>query len=233
MTRDQELRDGLDENIRRLFQRLDAEDPVPDTTRDRILARLLQEAAVSPSKGARPGWRRRIRWAGLAAGLLLGVGLLTDALNDSGPPLEGKAPESAAGSGAAEPVARQPLVRFAIHLLANGPGVGVVEAASAESGRPVHIRQERYVSNADVESARVEHAGSGCQVSIRLTRAGTEKLARLTRDHVGDRLALVVDGKVEMTPTIRSEITEGLVKLTGDFTDARCAEIARGLSPRP
>jgi hypothetical protein len=35
-----------------------------------------------------------------------------------------------------------------------------------------------------------------------------------------------------MTPTIRSEISGGELALTGDFTDARCEEIARGLSLR-
>jgi len=231
MTRDQELNDGLDQNIRRLFGRLEEKDPAHDATRDRILARLLQESAPSPTQRARPGWRRTIRWAGLAAGLLVGVGIVTDALIDSGSPTRVRAPHTA--SSAAVPAVRPPLVGFAIHLLAKGPGVGVVEAASAEDGRPVPIGEERYVSNEDVASARLEHAGSGCLVSIGLTDEGSGKLARLTRDHVGDQLALVIDGKVVMTPTIRSEIRDGQVQLTGDFTDARCAEIARGLSSRP
>jgi preprotein translocase subunit SecD len=85
------------------------------------------------------------------------------------------------------------------------------------------------VSNADVESAWVERAESGCQVGIRLTGEGAEKLARLTENHIGDRLALVIDGEVVMTPTIRSKV-ESLGLLTGDFSDSRCEEIARGLS---
>jgi preprotein translocase subunit SecD len=123
-------------------------------------------------------------------------------------------------------------VSFAIHLVAAGPGRGVVMASSWQDGESVHVHSERQVSNVDVEAARVARTDSGCQVDIRLTGAGSRKLSRLTRNHVGERLALVIDGKVAMTPTIRSEITQGAVALTGDFTDARCEEIARGLSVR-
>jgi hypothetical protein len=41
---------------------------------------------------------------------------------------------------------------------------------------------------------------------------------------------LVIDSEVVMTPTIRSEIPEGLVLLTGRSSDFPCEEIARGLS---
>jgi hypothetical protein len=99
------------------------------------------------------------------------------------------------------------LVSFAIHLLAPGPGRGVVEAASREGGKPVHMLPERHVSSADVE-----------------------KLSRLTLDHIGDQIAMVIDGEMVMTPTIRSRIGGRLVVLTGDFSDSRCEEIARGLS---
>ncbi len=86
------------------------------------------------------------------------------------------------------------------------------------------------MSNSDVESAWVTQADSGCQVEVRLTHEGAEKLARLTRSHIGEQLALVIDGEVVMTPTIRSEIGQGLVLLTGDFSDPDCEEIARGLA---
>ena len=119
---------------------------------------------------------------------------------------------------------------FAIHLLAGGPGGGVVEASSAVGGEPVLIHQERYVSNSDVESAWVKQADSGCQVEVRLTDEGAEKLARLTRDHIGEQLALVIDGEVVMTPTIRSEMSQQVL-VTGNFTDSDCEELASGLAP--
>jgi len=196
--------------------------PTSDTTRDRLLDRLLQEASLPRSTRAGRGGRRWVRWASLAAALFVAAALLTNDLDEP-------ADSRGRGSVTTESLAEATLVSFAIHLLAGGPGRGVVEAASPEGGEPVHIHQERHVSNADIESAWVEQADTGCQVGVRLTDEGTEKLARLTRNHIGERLALVIDGEVVMAPTIRSEITQDLV-LTGDFSDSRCQEIADGLS---
>jgi hypothetical protein len=199
---------------------------VSEFTRDRILERLLQE--VSPGTSGRVV-RRGVRWAGLAAALFVVAGLLAINLDD---PSVSHGPRTAGervGSTSTESPGDVTLVSFAIHLLAGGPGGGVVEASSAVGGEPVLIHQERYVSNSDVESAWVKQADSGCQVEVRLTDEGAEKLARLTRDHIGEQLALVIDGEVVMTPTIRSEMSQQVL-VTGNFTDSDCEELARGLA---
>jgi SecDF, P1 head subdomain len=223
MTSDEGQQTHLEENVGRLFERLHEKAPLSEAARAAVLARLL-EAASAPS--GRPSPRRRhrsIRWVGLAAGLLVAAGVLTWGYAK----LPGAAPVTPVATRASGPLAA-----FAIHLLATGPGFGVVEAASPDGGEPVYVRPERYVSEADVRSAWVERAEGRCRVGIRLTAGGTRKLADLTRDHVGERLALMVDGEVVMSPTIRSEITDGLVALTGHFSDDRCEQLAQGLSTR-
>ena len=220
MTSDQEEA-TLEANVGRLFGSLEKKAGVSESDRARILERLVQEASASRALPAAGRGRRRARWVGMAAGLVLATGALSVGWFGSQEPAG--APGSPTGSGTT-------LARFAIHLLAAGPGLGVVEAASPEDGETLYVHSERHVSEADVQSASVEPADAGCRVGIRLTTHGTRKLADLTRDHVGERLALVIDGQVVMSPTIRSEISQGLVVLTGDFSDARCEEIARGLS---
>jgi len=230
MTNHQMPRGELEDNVRRLFGRLERGDLASQATRERILERLLQGTAPSQSIRTGLGVRRWVRWGGLAAVLFVAAAILTDGPFDHGEPRGRRAGAGGVGSMPMGPSTDAPFVSFAMHLVAGGPGRGVVNAASAEGGAPVHILPERHVSNADVRSAHAEKADYGCQVSIQLTDEGTAKLTRLTRDHIGDQLALVVDGKVVMTPTIRSEITQGLVLLTGKFSDSRCKTIARGLS---
>jgi hypothetical protein len=122
-------------------------------------------------------------------------------------------------------------VSFAIHLLAGAPGGGAGNAASAAGSiDTARLLPKWYLSNDDVETASVVHDGSSCSVSIQMTAEGAEKLARLTRGHIGEQLALVIDGKLEMAPTIRSEITDGRVKVTGSFSEADCQKIAGGLT---
>ncbi|HVO12135.1 MAG TPA: hypothetical protein VMX54_15450 [Vicinamibacteria bacterium] len=212
---DREPQGILEANVSRLFERLKEPDLRAETTRRRILDRLLQETSLPRRTRTGAIARRWMRWAGLAAALVVIAGLLT---------IDRDRPAKT-GNG-------NPVVSFAIHLLATGPGPGVVEASSAQGGEPLRIHPERQVSNVDVQSARAVRAGSGCRVDIHLTNEGAGKLARLTRNHIGERLAVVIDGRVVMTPMIRSEIVRGEVALTGDFTNARCEQIARGLSAR-
>jgi SecDF, P1 head subdomain len=219
MTIDEGQQTHLENNVGRLFERLGEKAPVSEAARAAVLARLLEAPSSSTGHPAPLRRYRRMRWAGIAAALLLAAGVLT---------------WDRAEVPRVSPATRESrrLTAFAIHLLATGPGVGVVEASSPESPEPVYVRSERYVSEADVRSAWVERAKNGCQVGIRFTASGTRRLAELTRDHVGERLAVMLDGRVAMSPTIRSEISDGLVALTGAFSDSRCDEIARGLSAR-
>lgn len=219
MTIDEGHEAQLEDNVGALFERLRVRAPVSDAARAAVLARLLEETPGSSGHRAPMRRRRWLRWTGLAAALLLAASMLTWDRVD----LAGNAP-TAGETG--------PATAFAIHLLANGPGIGVVEAATPKGGESVYVSSERHVSEADVDSARVEETVSGCRIGIRLTPAGTRRLAELTRDHVGGRLAVVLDGKVVMSPTIRSEITDGLVTLTGNFTKRRCEEIAQRMSAR-
>ncbi len=134
---------------------------------------------------------------------------------------------------ATELTAETRFVSFAVQLLAGTPSGGADRPGSTggtlDAGQ---LQPQRHLSNDDVETASVIHAGPSCSVSIQMNAEGTEKLARLTRAHIGERLALVIDGKVAMAPTIRSEITQGQVILTGAFSEADCAKIASGLMAR-
>ncbi len=221
MTIDEGQQRHLEDNVGRLFERLHEKAPVSKPARVAVLARLLEAPSSSMGHPAPTRQHRWMRWMGVAAALLLAAGVLTWD--------HAEVPRVTPATHVTTRESRQ-LAAFGIHLLAMGPGLGVVEASSPESPGPVYVRPERYVSEADVRSASVERAKNGCQVGIRLTASGTRKLAELTRDHVGERIAVMLDGKVVMSPTIRSEIIDGLVALTGHFSDSRCEEIARGLS---
>lgn len=50
-------------------------------------------------------------------------------------------------------------------------------------------------------------------VEFQLTQPAAEVLRRHTRDHIGEFLAIVLDGRAVSVPTIRSEIAEGAVAI--------------------
>lgn len=72
------------------------------------------------------------------------------------------------------------------------------------------------LTNRDLDRVQAGQGESGRPALIlRLNRAGAAKFARLTAANVGRRLAIVVDGRVLIAPTIRSPITGGVVSIEG------------------
>ena len=63
-------------------------------------------------------------------------------------------------------------------------------------------------------------------VSFSFKSAGTKKFGNATRDNVGRRLAIVLDGKVISAPVINSPITGGKGIITGNFTVQSANDLA-------
>lgn len=80
------------------------------------------------------------------------------------------------------------------------------------------------LTNRDLNRVQAGQGKSGRPALIlRLNREGAAKFARLTSANVGRRLAIVVDGRILIAPTIRGPITGGAVSIQG-FSSAQEAE---------
>ena len=97
-----------------------------------------------------------------------------------------------------------------------------------EAGRFLLLHKEAAVSSDDFReaSAGIEPAQYEPCVNFELTAAGAAAFARLTRDGIGKRIAIVLDGKILSAPVIRSEIPGGRGMITGHFTVAEASRIA-------
>jgi preprotein translocase subunit SecD len=92
---------------------------------------------------------------------------------------------------------------------------------------PWPLLTERHVSRAAVLSSETRH-----MVRVELTPNGQGILGRATRENLGRRLAIFIDGVLALSPTIRSEISGGVAMINGDFTAERARAIADGLNLR-
>jgi SecD/SecF fusion protein len=63
-------------------------------------------------------------------------------------------------------------------------------------------------------------------VNFRLDAKGARRFARLTKNNIGKRLAIVLDGKVKSAPTIETEIPQGKGQITGRFNEDEAADLA-------
>ncbi len=67
-------------------------------------------------------------------------------------------------------------------------------------------------------------------VSLNLTKEGKELFAKVTKEHVGDVLAIFLDGSMLSMPVIRQEINDGRAVISGSFTVEEARKLVRDLN---
>jgi preprotein translocase subunit SecD len=95
------------------------------------------------------------------------------------------------------------------------------------AGRPILVRRATLLTGEYLSEARVRFDQSTGQpyVSIRFNPQGSRIFARITEEHLHQRLAIVLDNEVYSAPTIQSKIVgEGMI--TGNFTDESARSLA-------
>jgi preprotein translocase subunit SecD len=98
------------------------------------------------------------------------------------------------------------------------------------TGEALYLAPEVVLTNADVRRSRPQVTSVGGNgITVELTDEGGEKLARLTREDLNKRVAILLDGRLVMAPIIRSEIPGGVALIEGDFTKKEARDLASGI----
>ena len=108
-----------------------------------------------------------------------------------------------------------------------------VEALAAESKAGKQVKQEDVIyptimSGADLESANVTRNSNTGEyvISFTLNEKGTQIFGGHTTKSTGAYLAIVLDGAVISSPTIREPITSGTGQISGQFTADSANQLA-------
>jgi preprotein translocase subunit SecD len=107
------------------------------------------------------------------------------------------------------------------------------EALVATSGQHLDLDDDAIVTNADIASTEVVPGESSSEFSVEVmfTPEGAGKMRRATDDHIGEPLAILIDGRVALAPVIRSAIDTSAL-ITGPYTRTEAERIAAGLVGR-
>jgi preprotein translocase subunit SecD len=129
-----------------------------------------------------------------------------------------------------------PSVELEIRLASDTSGEGTTPVSDPDTKGTLHLGAAIEFTNRDIERTRVffepdEHFPIS-RVLIRLNRDAGERLARLTKDNEGRRLAILLDRKVVMAPIIRGEIKGGEAEISGSFSKDEAISMAKGLVGR-
>jgi protein-export membrane protein SecD len=98
---------------------------------------------------------------------------------------------------------------------------------SDEDGQSqVVVRKRVEVSGESLIDAQPSYQDNQPVVSFRFDTAGGRKFGNITREHVGELLAIVLDNKVISSPRIREPILGGSGVISGNFTVQSANELA-------
>ncbi len=124
----------------------------------------------------------------------------------------------------------RPTVSLRFHFADEQPREGY-EPLADEEGKPLYVSGSPILTEGDlVRVSRLEGHGHNL-ILLEFKPLAAERLAALTAQNVGQRLAIFIDDRLVMSPLIREPITRGKVLMDGDFSRARAEEIVRALSP--
>jgi preprotein translocase subunit SecD len=106
----------------------------------------------------------------------------------------------------------------------NAPGPKVDEK--------LHVQKNPLLDRSALKSAAVQRDAvtSAPEIAITFTEQGTKRFAEVTRDHIGQRLAFVIDGRLYSAPRIVTEIPAGKGLISGSFTEQEATELVARLS---
>jgi lipopolysaccharide export system protein LptA len=111
---------------------------------------------------------------------------------------------------------------------AEGPaGADRVHSATGNGPGALWLKREGQIVGNVVAEAHASVAPDGKPiVEFTWTPEGQAQFAALTRENIGRRLAVVVNGTVVSAPVVSTEITGGRGIIAGDFTEAQARALA-------
>jgi preprotein translocase subunit SecD len=95
----------------------------------------------------------------------------------------------------------------------------------------IFVNKEPILTNEDVVGTSVVREKNDdpdhWRVRIFLTPTARERLARVSRENVGNYIAIIFDGRFEMSPRINSELPDGIADITNMFDKAQATTLAK------
>ncbi len=101
------------------------------------------------------------------------------------------------------------------------------DAKARQGGKRMYylLKKDADVTGADLDNVLIDRDEYGqWAVSFTLSRAGGRKFARVTEENMDQRLAIVLDGKVQSAPVIRARISRN-GQITGNYSLEEAEEL--------
>ncbi|MEA3188875.1 MAG: SecD/SecF fusion protein [Chthoniobacter sp.] len=110
------------------------------------------------------------------------------------------------------------------------PSYEVKSYKDTKNGKPVEekllVGKKAVVTGDHVSEAHAYYDNRGYGISFKLDSVGAEQFGKTTEAHVGERLAIMLDGEVQSAPNIQTAIYGGSAVITGRFSETEARNLA-------
>ena len=135
--------------------------------------------------------------------------------------------------GAATPgLPRRVSVQF--YLIYEAPSPTLTERKVETTGETIFLASRPDLTERDMAWAemQVDSLSARASVLVHFTPIGADKLAALTKQNIGRRMAIMIDGRTLATPLITSEISDGRATIQGFKSASEAQRVADSLAQR-
>ncbi|MCX8037661.1 MAG: hypothetical protein N3D11_11580 [Candidatus Sumerlaeia bacterium] len=132
------------------------------------------------------------------------------------------------------PAGLPPAPLFQIYLIHEEPGPNVVERRVEKTGETIFLARRPDATEYDMAWAevQVDRITGRPSVLAHFTIEGADKLALLTAQNIGRRMALIMDGRVLATPLIIAPIRDGRIRIEGFVSKEQAQRLADAVNRR-
>lgn len=123
-------------------------------------------------------------------------------------------------------------VSIRVHLASSEERAGYRRMRD-EAGRALFVAPEPLATERNVASASALHSDRRSMLLLRFDLEGGYRLEQATAEHVGERLAVFVDGELVGSPQIGRALVERGLGLDVGLSRQRVDAIVRALNPEP
>lgn len=96
-----------------------------------------------------------------------------------------------------------------------------------KAGVSIDVEDEALMTGDAVDTAKVSFDDQGqTEVLLNLTKEGGSTFRKITSENIGRNLAIILDGVLYSSPTIRSAISGGSASISGGFTPEEARQLA-------
>ena len=121
-------------------------------------------------------------------------------------------------------------MKVEFRLTATEAAPGLLEAED-ESNRTIYIQPVAFLSNEHIQSAAAITDERGQPtIHVVFTPEGAQVMATVTGEHVGEQIAILVDGVVINAPFLAGALDGGFARIGGNFTEEEARRIAAGIT---